>query len=281
MVTLLAEALVAGKNYESCFVTELSKLRTQMMAVDAKVNFIRTCSRIPTTAPPSSYANAAERSAHLPQGPPLPPRPPPAQTRYLLTLSLKKDPNDRATPSRLYEHVKTDVTKTLRPRENNIRVDMRKSRIGNAVLEFPTSREKSQAKKILHEFPINGTKLLDEDDRQISILVHDIPTDNCDTVGLKDELISLNPDLKNTREDDIKIDVWGKSFKRVRLQAPRKIIKTILQRGQLYTEMTRHKVELQKPAPFRCENCLQYHGTSKYHCKKHHRMQVLQSRSWK
>ena len=155
------------------------------------------------------------------------------------------------------------IHKLLQPRKYNIRVNIRISKAGNAVLSFPTCEEKDQAKKILKKTK-EVRKINDRDDRMIPIWVKHVPLEAKPDELIK-ELIELNPILESLEEliQDEPLKPYAKWIgsvkKKFRLLVPRNIANFVLTNGFLYSDMIRHPLVRLTNFPSRCKNCLRLH----------------------
>jgi hypothetical protein len=156
----------------------------------------------------------------------------------------------------------TEIRRLLKVRQSGMRVGIRQSSRGNAVLEFTSGSDKDEAKALLKEqYPAH--KIRDPLDRKVAVWVlhATAPDDNsreakeASAAQLEEDLRIFNPALKTGEWSA----TWvGQHRPKLRLLAPATVIVRLLKEGYVFTEGIRHPIKLMPPLPTRCRKCLRF-----------------------
>ena len=210
---------------------------------------------------PRSYAAAVKAS---------PPSPP---NSFELTIMMGRQGRDTKEG---FAKTKIDLKQILHNSNPRLRVDScRQSRTGNIVLTLPSIEDKEKAKEALKSDSLPAPYTLkDSEDRKIALKVAGIYGQ--DQNELKSELYEMNSELFEAIDSsDMLMFVneytsksTGRKFRMGKLILPVNCARKIITKGKLYSSLSCHRVEIWKPAPQRCPNCLSYDRHNVENCKK-------------
>ena len=181
--------------------------------------------------------------------------------RFILSVVLHVDDNREKNE----KAGKEILLKVIQPRKNNIRMNCWQSRKpGIMVMEFPTAAERDSAKAILNP---TSHKVLEKRNKKINLWIkfaQHLEKENTDE--LKALFSDMNPLLAQNADWDL--DWIGKEDRRkLRLRTSAWLANSILNEAYLFSECSRHPVEVLRPLPFRCMKCLRFHHTRGEECK--------------
>ena len=182
--------------------------------------------------------------------------PPKEPERFFFSVTLSLD--GRRMSEEAFGKVKKELCSILTPSTKNIRVSLRQSAKGNAVLEFPTKKEMDEAKYLL-KGNNKYNNIYDEGDRKVSMWLKNFPYNkNVNLEEVKDTMILLNDVLKDKNFDLAWIG-RDDSKKRLKVTIPIRSYQALRKTKYIYLEMERFPIVLLNPLPYRCFHCLQFH----------------------